>query len=211
MKKLVFLAMLVMALGLFPVAGQATTTMYDSLAAWTAAVSPPVTAVAIPFAEGAGVPAGTAIALPAGSVSFNIDTICYQVPSSWATWSNGNSPTVLYTQGSTTMTGAFTAGQMAFGLELEPDNFAVESMTLSLAGGPSLTQDVNGNAGAAFFGWVSNVGYTSMTLTDNVGDDFAMGRMVSAPSSAVPVPPTVLLGSGLAGLGMLRRKWSLKK
>ncbi len=44
------------------------------------------------------------------------------------------------------------------------------------------------------------------------GNDFALDNIRLDTSSPVPVPSTVLLlGSGLVGLGLLRRRWSLKK
>jgi hypothetical protein len=43
------------------------------------------------------------------------------------------------------------------------------------------------------------------------GNDFCLDN-IKMDTTLVPVPPTVLLlGSGLLGLGLLRRKWSLKK
>jgi len=102
------------------------------------------------------------------------------------------------------VTATFIGGQQVFGLEMQPDEFQDESMTLTLeVGNPllTLTQIVNGEGGAKFFGWISDVDFTSMTLIDNSGD-FAFGRM------AVPVPPSVLLlGSGLLGLIAFRRKF----
>jgi hypothetical protein len=52
--------------------------------------------------------------------------------------------------------------------------------------------------------------------SDNVGNPFIIDgeniNFLTANVSTVPLPPSVLLlGSGLLGLGLLRRKWGLKK
>jgi hypothetical protein len=209
MKKLIFLVLVVLALGLLPVAGQAATYMYDNQATWAAAVGGNFAYVDLSsFATGYTlVPANTAISLPApgsGSVSFGIDLYSAIVPDDWFTWSGGNTPQILWTDYSaTSVTGTFTAGQKAFGLEMEPDDQVVHNMTLTVgAGGPSLTltQPVNGDGGALFFGWVAPNAQTTFTLSSDA--DFAFGRMVQP----VPVPPSVLLlGSGLLGLIGWRR------
>jgi hypothetical protein len=214
MRNLKILGVLTLALVLclLPVAGQATIVMYDNQADWAAAVGGNFAYVDIPFTAISTVVAGTAISLPAGgSVSFDIDTQCRQVPSSWATWSGGNTPKVLYTNGANAMTGTFTVPQKAFGLEMEP-NDSTQNLTMTITLDGTLTQSIYWDSGAKFFGWVSDVGYSSMQLTDDgpydTGyQDFAIGRLVQP----VPIPASaMLLGSGLMGLGLLgwRRKSS---
>lgn len=205
MKKLIFLVLVVMALGLLPVAGQAVATTYDNQATWAAAVGGNFAYVDLSsFPTGyTVVPANTEIFLPmpgSGSVSFSINLQSAIVPGEWYTWSGDNTPQILWTNyGGTSVTGTFTVGQTAFGLEMEPDDYASHNMTLTLGGGSFLTQSVNGNAGALFFGWVGDAA-TTFTLSSDT--DFAFGRMVQP----VPVPPTVLLlGSGLLGLLGWRR------
>ncbi len=57
--------------------------------------------------------------------------------------------------------------------------------------------------------------HDTFSLDDGVSssqDSYAIFRTAGPVVAQTPVPPTVLLlGSGLAGLGFLRRKWSLKK
>jgi len=136
------------------------------------------------------------------SVSSGLDLYSGQVgpKADWQTWSGGHTPQVLATATDVfSVTGTFTVPQKAFGLEMEPDDFYAYNTTLTLGGGSSLSQSVEGNSGAAFFGWVGDA-ETTMTLSSDI--DFAFGRMVQP----VPVPPTVLLlGSGLLSLLGWRR------
>ena len=155
----------------------------------------------------------TSVSVGSETLAFDKSLTRYKVGSSWATWSGGNQPEILYTGGATSVTGTFSPSSMgAFGLEMEPNPFAVYSMTLDVGQGQTLTQDVSGSAGAKFFGWT---GGSVSSLTISAPVDFAFGRMVYStsltpvPDSVVPEPATMaLLSSGLFGLLGLRRKSS---
>lgn len=209
MKKLVFLVLLILALGLPPVAGHAT--MYTTLASWEAAVSSSANVnLAGQVKASDFLYAGSPLNLPqGGTVSFNADLYGVQVPEGWA-WSGGNNPRILWNFTSSTpdysvyfVNATFSAGQTAFGLEMAPDDIsAAHLMTLDLGGGNVLTQNVNGPGGALFFGYVG-APITTMTLSSDI--DFAFGRMVQG-TAAVPLPASaLLLGSGLLALVGWRR------
>ncbi|MBM4274308.1 MAG: hypothetical protein FJ134_07605 [Deltaproteobacteria bacterium] len=76
------------------------------------------------------------------------------MPTSWATWSGGNTPAVLHSSLGRTIAGTFTVPVYAFGLEMEPNYFEEFLMTLRVDAGGRLDQYVHGYAGAKFFGWV---------------------------------------------------------
>jgi hypothetical protein len=177
--------------------------------------------------------AGTTLNLPLGlgTIAFDVDLYGAQVPTDWATWSGGNTPSVLSTVRIDPITflptfvnsveATFSNPVSAFGVEMEPNEFALFEMTLST--GETITQTVNGSAGAAFFGW-SDAPVISFTMTiADVGVDefgfpfpasgFAFGRMVAGvgapPPNGVPEGGSLLLVSSLtfAGLvGFARRR-----
>jgi hypothetical protein len=135
------------------------------------------------------------ITYPSGEVLVAGDT--------WATWSGGYTGDVVYFPGSTQVTFSLK-GAVAFGFEVEPDQFETESLTVTLSNGQSqtITDDVNGQSGAQFFGFVGT-GITSVTITDNSGDSFAIGdfdiqeslgidyRATSASDPLVSAAPSV--------------------
>ncbi|MEZ4484560.1 MAG: PEP-CTERM sorting domain-containing protein [Syntrophotaleaceae bacterium] len=113
---------------------------------------------------------------------------------------------VLYSNGADAVTGTFSSGIFAFGLEMEPNPFSIHDMTLLLSDGSSLTQAVNGDSGAAFFGFTSDLAISAITLSIAEELDFAFGEMVVG-AAPVPEPSTILLlGCGLLGLGYFGRK-----
>ena len=140
------------------------------------------------------------------SVSFGSDLIGYQVGSSWATWSDGETPAILYSAASS-LTATFDPiwGIHGLGFELEPEPFQTFTMTMDLIDGSSLSQDVDGYAGATFFGWTFDGGPTIASMTIScAGCDFAIGRMVT--EQPVPEPGMLALMSlGILGFGVSRR------
>jgi hypothetical protein len=79
------------------------------------------------------------------------------------------------------------------GFFVEPNVFDTFNITLVLSDGSSVSQAVNGNGGAQFFGW-SYTGITGFQVNGG-GDDFAIGDFFTA--TAVPGP---IAGAGLPGL-----------
>lgn len=190
-------------------------TMFDSRAAWEAAVGAGnfVDFNMDTLANGSTLTAGTVLTDGTGGISFNQNLSVRQVGAGWATWSGvAPFPRVLFTNGYNSVTGTFVgSGPEAFGLEMEPDTFKLFSMTMFLSDGSSLTRDINGNAGAGFFGWTEGYGISSITLS-TTDTDFAFGRVVYSPGTdAVPEPSSMLLfGVGGAAFGFLRRRQLLK-
>jgi hypothetical protein len=139
--------------------------------------------------------AGQPLLLPfSEEFTFNIALQRLQVPTSWATWSAGETPAVLFTQfGSGSLIGTFGPDPVvAFGLEIEPNLFAVFNISLTTADGEThvLTQSVNGLAGAKFFGWVGDVNSMQITCSSNcAGDGFAIGELFIGGFAGTPGKP----------------------
>lgn len=197
------------------VASRAVTTTYNDRNTWEIDVANWLNVnLASQIDEFAILAAGDPIDIGNGkTVSFDQDLEGRQVPNSYTSWSNGNTPRVLLTDITTLeITGTFSSAVGSFGVEAQPDVQDVFKMTLKLDDGSILEQTVDGNGGAQFFGWLTDSGanVVSMTLSIDAtpGDEgFAFGRMVHGTNSAVPDAASTgaLLLLGLAGLGSARR------
>ena len=180
-------------------------TLFSSRAAWDSAVSSYAAVSSLDAI--ANTTLISSFALPSGiTASFGSPLTVASIGSGWATWSGTYSGKVLSPGTATSTIGTFSSPVFGFGLEMEPDVFSDYTMTLLLNDGSSLTQTVNGDAGAKFFGWTGG-SISSMTLSSNGA--FAFGNMVEAGRvAATPEPMSLsLLGMGLLGLiGFGRKK-----
>jgi hypothetical protein len=158
-----------------------------------------------------------------GPFSFSNPQSENNVPNSWATWgcppqTESCSPNVLWNEGFSTLTISTSDRENTIGFELEPDQFAQESVTATFhaSDGASymLTLQPNGSAGALLFAVQDDTRgayITSVDIVDSAGDDFAIAQLRTGNSGTTPEPGTmVLLGTGLLGaLGVMRRKMNL--
>ncbi len=196
-----------LAFGLFVASAPASaTTLYDDRSLWEAAAPGwDDVDIAGQVPDGFTLLAGDPLGMPSGaSLSFDITLSGLQVPGSWGTWSGGNTPAVLYTQGVDWLTGIFDSSPLAFGMEVEPNDFNIFDVTLMLDDGSTLTLAVDGFAGAKFFGWVGAGVVAFEVHCDGGCGGFAIGRLVEAP---VPEPTAPLL----FGAGLLVAGWAIRR
>jgi hypothetical protein len=179
------------------------TTIYDNKADWTAAAGGPIfNTTSDANAEGTPI---TDILLADGSTITTSDLVYVNtIGISWATWSGGYTGTV-YQPVFGNEISISLPGFSAFGLEVEPDVQSAFDVTLTLSDGSTITDSVDGNGGAQFFGWVAdNIDMVTISTTDS---GFAFGNIYSVRAVGTPEPFTLaLFGAGLAGLGALRRR-----
>lgn len=129
----------------------------------------------------------SSVAGPTGSITFNPELEHDQVGNGWATWSNGYTGDVYATGDAESVTVGLPANTSAFYLYAEPDEFATFTVTATAQDGTSSGPvNVNGEAGAAYFGFYGTGGATisSVTVT-TAGDDFAIGEFGISSSSEV--------------------------
>jgi hypothetical protein len=216
MRVQVFLAGAAIAAGATILAGAGSasaTTMYSSESAWDTAVTYHVGTSITGDADGSQ-PASVTLAAGTKLSGFSSTITTHIVGTSWSTWPGqpGSNGTTVYNDGtSLSMNVApgtiFAFGQFhpvnAFGFYIEPDPFSVFDITLTLSDGSTLTQSVDGNGGAQFFGYTGG-GVTSLTISSAA--DFGFGEF--SEGSVVPEPATWALmigGFGLAGVALRRR------
>lgn len=114
----------------------------------------------------------TSTALVGGTIDYPSSSI-EKIGSGWATWSGDYTGEVVWDASANSVT-IDVSGLSAFGFEVEPDQYKAEPITVKLSNGQKLTAQVQGQAGAQFFGYVGG-DVTSITISDAVGHDFAFG------------------------------------
>ena len=126
-----------------------------------------------------------------GSISFNQAVRHDQVGNGWATWSHGYAGNVYDTGSSldpTTLTLTMGGLTSAIYFYTEPVNFANFTFTATTDSGATLTQTVNGNAGASGFGFYATGSdfISSITVTGTDTDGFAIGEFGLNGAPGVP-------------------------
>jgi hypothetical protein len=191
---------------------EAAVAVFETRAAWEAAVGGPFTETA----TFPGIPVFTSVnslTLDGGtSLTFGSAVNKRTIGIGWASWSGGYTGDVFFSNGATSVAAGISPID-AFGLELEPNPQQVITMSLILNDGSvvtqEITQDVDGDAGAKFFGWVG-AGIVSFTMS--AATDFAFGRFVEAEvdtGTNIPEPGSLLLligGLGVLGAAARRRQ-----
>jgi hypothetical protein len=163
-------------------------------------------------------------------VGFTPSMVKLSIPEEWGSWGSPpntelntaacpglgiNCPPVLWSNGNSSVTITLGSPESVFGFEAQPDNPTVEPImaTFYLTDGTTYPIDLfpNGYYGALLFAVSSSVPIDKVTLTNGVGDDFAIAevRFSTTPLNTAPEPSTIFLApTGIAGLAVaaIRRR-----
>lgn len=158
----------------------------------------------------------TSVASPLGGVvGFSIPMEHYRIGQGWATWSNGYTGDVYFTEGRTAVTLTLPAQTEAFYFYAEPEPWGQYTIVATAQNGTQVTQAVNGYAGAAYYGFYGTGGsyLSSIAVTTPQPVDFAVGEFGIAKASwppSIPAPAGTLLAAiGTILVGHLRRRHML--
>lgn len=151
-----------------------------------------------------------------GDIMFNIDLNHREIDNGWATWSHGYTGDVYYSNGSPSVTISLPANTGAFYLFAEPNPFDLFTIVATTNTGESINQMVDGNAGAAYFGFYTTAGesLSSIQVFAPQNIDFAIGEfgIASTTTSVVPEPATFVTMSFFGAISLVgarfRKRWS---
>lgn len=145
---------------------------------------------------------------PDGTLTFGTPAEHLKIGSGWATWSNGYTGDVYYSNGATSETMTLAPGAGAFVFYAEPNPLATYTFTATASDGSTLTESIDGAGGASGFGLYGTGGATISSVAISSSVDFAVGEFSIAPAAATPEPSTLISGAiaGLLGLGHAWRR-----
>lgn len=140
-----------------------------------------------------------AVAAPGGgAVGLSPASSHRRVGNGWATWSHGYTGDVYWTNGATTLSMTLPAGTRAFAFYAEPNARSVFQITATTdSGATSGPVNVNGNAGARYFGFYATGGDALASIVVASSSDFGVGEFAIATNqdpdcSAVAADPATL-------------------
>lgn len=149
---------------------------------------------------------------PFGNLSFGSEVEKRVIGSSWNTWSNDYQGEVYYNKGASSLQITMPPGILAFDLYIEPEVFDFFEIAVTATSGKTsttnLSQNVNGDSGAKYFGFYGTDGdlIQSITLIDKSGgaaNGFAMAQLRVAP-----VPEPITMGGSVLALCL---GWGMRK
>jgi len=152
----------------------------------------------------------TSVASPlGGTVDFSAPLTHLMVGVGWGTWSHGYTGDVYWELGNS-VTLTMPAGTGAFYLYAEPNIMQPYTISATAQDGTVVSQLVDGNAGAAGYGFYGTGG----SRISSIQVDFLQGELGFAIGefgiAAIPAPGAILLGSiGISLVGWLRRRRTL--
>ena len=128
---------------------------------------------------------------PTGELQFDPSLERLQVANGWATWSNGFTGDVYWTDGGLTETMTLPPGTKAFYFYAEPNEFEDYDVDATADSGASTgDMTVYGDAGAQYFGFYANGSDSVQSITITSPDDFAVGEFGIATETSEAVQPS---------------------
>ena len=138
-----------------------------------------------------------------GAVGFSPAADHFRIGMGWATWSNGYTGDVYYSNGLFSLTMTLPTHTLAFDFYAEPNPFA--TFTFTAVDSAVVIASVNGNSGANGFGfYLSPLGGSLGPITISSTVDFSVGEFGICRATPEPFS-TLWLALPLAGIVLFRR------
>lgn len=141
---------------------------------------------------------------PLGEIGFSPSVNKRQIGNGWLTWSNGYQGEVYFTNGVPTLD-IKLPNLAAFDFYAEPDvfnPFTISAVAQSGKTSDVLSQVVNGNAGAKYFGFYSDDPLDLIQSIQITADPGSNGFAIAQMRGAKATVPTPLLLPGFIGFGL---------